>query len=50
MVLMDLNSSNTIRLKEFLRNLEKSLIDTDLIRAKHIEFFIKTINILNRSK
>jgi hypothetical protein len=47
---MDLNSSNTIRLKGFLKNLEKSLIGIDLIKIRHIEFFIKTTNALNRSK
>jgi hypothetical protein len=48
--LIDFNNSNIIKLKEFLKNLEKLLISIDLIRVKYIEFFTKTINILNRSK
>jgi hypothetical protein len=50
MVLIDLNSSNTIRLKEFLKNLKRLLIGIDLIREKYIKFFTKTINALNKSK
>jgi hypothetical protein len=47
---MDFNNSNIIRLKRFLKNLKGLLISIDLIRAKYIKFYIKTINILNRSK
>jgi hypothetical protein len=50
MVLMDLNSGSTIRPGEFLRNLRKSLIGIDPIRAKYIKFFTRTTNVLNRSK
>jgi hypothetical protein len=50
MDLINLNNSNIIRLKEFLKNLGKSLISTDPIKARYIEFFTKTINALNRSK
>jgi hypothetical protein len=50
MFLIDLNSSNTIRLKEFLKNLKRLLIGIDLIREKYIKFFTKTINALNKSK
>jgi hypothetical protein len=50
MDLINLNSNSTIRLRRFLKNLEKLLISIDLIKAKLIEFYIKTINILNRSK
>ena len=47
---MDFNNSSIIRLRRFLKNLEKSLISIGLIKAKYIEFYIKTINKLNRSK
>jgi hypothetical protein len=50
MDLIDLNNGSIIKLKEFLKNLRKSLISINLIRARYIKFFTKTINILNRSK
>jgi len=50
MDLINLNNSSIIRLRRFLKNLEKLLISIDLIKAKYIEFYIKIINILNKSK
>jgi hypothetical protein len=50
MNLINFNNSSTIRLKRFFKNLERLLISTNLIKAKYIEFYIKTINALNRSK
>jgi hypothetical protein len=38
MDLIDLGSGSTIRLERSLRNLEKSLIDIDLIKVRLIEF------------
>jgi hypothetical protein len=49
-VLINLNNGSIIRLKEFLKNLEKLLIGIDLIREKYTEFFIRTINALNGNK
>jgi hypothetical protein len=50
MNLINLNNSNIIKLRRFLRNLKKSLISINLIKTKYIEFYIRTINILNRNK
>jgi hypothetical protein len=50
MDLISCNSSNTIKLKRFLKNLKGLLIGINLIKAKYIEFYTRTINALNRSK
>ena len=50
MDLIDLNNSNTIRLKRFLKNLEELLTNIDSIRVRLIEFITQTINILNRDR
>jgi hypothetical protein len=50
MDLINLNNSNIIRLRRFLKNLKRLLISIGLIKAKYIEFYTRTINILNRSK
>jgi hypothetical protein len=47
---MNFNNGNIIKLKEFLKNLEKLPIGINLIKAKYIKFFTRTTNILNRNK